>query len=77
MTGVALVRGRAGEEDVSTVAPVHSPLSWYPECSLAMPVGTSKDNPCADVADDADLDKLPASLRAQCEQGTDMGDGED
>ena len=45
--------------------------------SLAMPVGTSQGNPCADVADDADLDKLPASLRAQCEQGTDVGEGED
>ena len=31
---------------------------------------------CADVADDEDLDDEPASMHAQCEQGTDM-EGED
>ena len=31
---------------------------------------------CADTADDEDLDGEPASMHAQCEQGTDM-EGED
>lgn len=63
---------RMDEDQMHLGAALHVEMALR---SLAKPVGAER--PCADVTDDASLEKLPASMRAQCEQGTEMGDGED
>jgi hypothetical protein len=76
--GLATAQARLLSLSLSLSLPLPPSLSLSDLPSVRAPVCGQPARPCsADVAMDEDLDGEAAAMHAQCEQGTQMGEGED